>query len=166
MAPRSMIIEFKDVAVSRRSLPTWSKNNVLAMGMSRAYTPAVSKATAMTCPRPIAPDVIRNAAKNVSPARVSRDHARSVRLSLRSARTPPSSEKRMTDMAGRPLTMPTQSLESVISKTSQAMAISWTRIPVNVSPLLSQRRRKGWMLRMSKKGGLCLGSAIVTMAAP
>ena len=69
----------------------------------------------------------------------------------------------MTENTGSPLTIPAHMFTPVISKTSQAKAISRTRNPMYVKPLLSQRRRNDPMLRMSKTAGLCVGTGIATM---
>jgi hypothetical protein len=91
------------------------------------------------CHSSITPEVTRAPARKVRLARANLAFITITRRSDRSAITLPMMVKSTIEMAGIPLMTPTQSLESVISKTSQAITMLRVLSPISDSPLPSQR---------------------------
>ena len=85
---------------------------------------------------------MRKAIRNVSPARAIRTLVSMILGSILSVSTPPAREKKMIAAAGRPFTIPTQSLESVISSTSHPMTIVNIWAPINVQPIAQAKVAK------------------------
>lgn len=97
---------------------------------------------------------MRKAIRNVSPARAIRTLVSMILGSILSVSTPPAREKKMIAAAGRPFTIPTQSLESVISSTSHPMTIVNIWAPINVQPIAQAKVAKVPDTQSLEYGGL------------